>query len=276
MIALDQAGSSLAEAVRRPPPSALAPWVVETWRNGSVGGRRWLIVADDAPHLIYSETEARGGGTTRLRLTLVGARSRAIEVDHSARRFTVGVRLRAGALRPLFGVSGMELRDRSVSLELLPGTAGRAMEWLERTAEARDAAPLLGLLEGLAAAARERHGPAPDWRVGQLPDPRPGADGGARPGIPLTRFCRELGLSPRTLRQCFADEVGLAPSTVARVRRLHGALLEGLTAGGRRTWSEIAAGAGYADQSHLIRDCHALMGESPGAFATRRTCPGAW
>jgi AraC-like DNA-binding protein len=98
-------------------------------------------------------------------------------------------------------------------------------------------------------------------------------------------------LSPRTLRACFVDHVGLAPSIVQRIRRLHRALLDGLSGTGARSggvsavrtmsaasvvsarpggWASVAAaGAGYADQSHLIRDCRDLMGETPEAFRAR-------
>jgi AraC-like DNA-binding protein len=35
------------------------------------------------------------------------------------------------------------------------------------------------------------------------------------------------------------------------------------------TWSRIAAAHGFADQSHLVRDCRAMLGESPSEFVAR-------
>jgi AraC-like DNA-binding protein len=78
-----------------------------------------------------------------------------------------------------------------------------------------------------------------------------------------------LGVPARTLRQRCADDIGLSPVLVLRVGRLHHALrlaLAGTTPGG---WAAIAARTGYFDQSHLIRDCRLLLGESPGEFMRR-------
>ena len=46
--------------------------------------------------------------------------------------------------------------------------------------------------------------------------------------------------------------------------------MRGLISQDRRSWSTAAAGAGYADQSHLIADVRALMRVTPAASATGR------
>jgi AraC-like DNA-binding protein len=38
---------------------------------------------------------------------------------------------------------------------------------------------------------------------------------------------------------------------------------------GDRSWAAIAAMAGYADQAHLTRELHALLGETPSAWRAR-------
>jgi AraC-like DNA-binding protein len=38
---------------------------------------------------------------------------------------------------------------------------------------------------------------------------------------------------------------------------------------GTGNWARIAAANDYADQSHLIRDFKALLGEAPGSFLRR-------
>jgi AraC-like DNA-binding protein len=269
MISLDQAGRALPGARLTLPPPALAEWVSEAWVDDAAGPR-WRIVADDAPHLIYSETDAPGG--VRRRLALVGARSSYVDIDRSRRRRTVAVRLCPGSLLPLFGVAASEVVDRSVEVGRL-GTVGvgRAQECLERTATASDPGPLFDLLAERLDALPSRYGARPDWRVRALPDVRVAGGQGALPGIPLGALCRRLGVSPRTLRLCFAEHVGLPPSTVLRIRRLHRALLGGLSGPSLRPggWASMAAAAGYADQSHLIRDCRGLMGETPERFRSR-------
>ncbi len=247
-----------------------------------------MVVADDSPHLIYSETEGVGGLSHRI--ALVGARSRAIVLDRSHRRITIAVRLRPGALPSLFGIAAHEVTDRSVPLELLPRAPAKiaragppASELLERTASAHGVETLfawmgwrLGVDEALgttrgaptARAGRRAPNPAgtasPDWRIRALPDPR---SQGSSASVPLGVLCRELGVSPRTLRQAFQDGVGLPPSTVLRIRRLQAALLEGLH--GPEGWSRVAYRFGYADHSHLIRDCRDLLGETPETFRRR-------
>ena len=74
------------------------------------------------------------------------------------------------------------------------------------------------------------------------------------------------GLSTRALYERSHDWVGLAPKRALLIARLHRALW---LADGLRTWSAVAATAGYADQSHLTRDMQALLGEGPTDWARR-------
>lgn len=43
-------------------------------------------------------------------------------------------------------------------------------------------------------------------------------------------------------------------------------VLRALDRPGRHGWARIAADAGYADQSHLIREFRTITGSTPGAF----------
>jgi AraC-like DNA-binding protein len=78
----------------------------------------------------------------------------------------------------------------------------------------------------------------------------------------------ELGLGERGLRSWSAGHLGIGLRRFIRIRRLHAAL-ERRLACPTETWSRIAATTGFADQPHLVRDCRALLGESPGQFFTR-------
>nr|WP_281381784.1 helix-turn-helix domain-containing protein [Conexibacter arvalis] len=76
-----------------------------------------------------------------------------------------------------------------------------------------------------------------------------------------------LGVSERQLLRRFRTAVGYGPRTLARVLRFQrflagiwepsGATAEGVELG------RLAADAGYADQSHLVRDCRRLAGATP-------------
>ncbi len=73
-------------------------------------------------------------------------------------------------------------------------------------------------------------------------------------------------LCQRALYEYWHDQVGLAPKRALRIVRLHRALW---FAHRRRSWSEVAAAAGFADQAHLTREMQALLGEGPSDWAKR-------
>jgi AraC-like DNA-binding protein len=84
----------------------------------------------------------------------------------------------------------------------------------------------------------------------------------------LSEVARVFDVSPRALRSWSAATFGMGLKRLLTIRRLHAALELRLSAT-LGTWSQVAAAAGYADQSHLIRECRALLGESPTTFIAR-------
>lgn len=73
------------------------------------------------------------------------------------------------------------------------------------------------------------------------------------------------GLSARHFQRRFATRVGLSPKLYARTARFDAALTAHRNAPGR-PWTEIVHQAGYFDQPHFIRECHALVGHGPSQF----------
>jgi len=71
------------------------------------------------------------------------------------------------------------------------------------------------------------------------------------------------GLSARQFQRRFRTEIGLSPKHYARTIRFDAALVAHLAAPGR-PWTDILHEAGYFDQAHFIRECHALAGVPPG------------
>ncbi len=71
-----------------------------------------------------------------------------------------------------------------------------------------------------------------------------------------------FGLHSRTLRRRVQDAAGCPPKELQRMWRLRRAMFVAV-ARARPDWSDVAVGAGFTDQSHLIRDCRNLMGETP-------------
>lgn len=77
------------------------------------------------------------------------------------------------------------------------------------------------------------------------------------------------GLSARHMRRGFADRLGLSPRAVLRRRRLTTAMLAAERSD-QPAWADIAAGHSFADQSHMIRECRALIGTSPAEWHRQR------
>lgn len=69
-------------------------------------------------------------------------------------------------------------------------------------------------------------------------------------------------LSVRQFERVFVERVGLSPKLFGRIARFADAVQAKRDAP-YRSWGDIAAHAGYYDQMHLVRDCHAFSGLSP-------------
>jgi AraC-like DNA-binding protein len=64
---------------------------------------------------------------------------------------------------------------------------------------------------------------------------------------------------------------------LGRVLRFRQAVHDIQSAAGRLPygWTAVACGAGYADQSHLIRDFKSLAGVTPGRYLAERSGVGS-
>jgi AraC-like DNA-binding protein len=71
----------------------------------------------------------------------------------------------------------------------------------------------------------------------------------------------DLGLSERQLRRRFHAAAGYGPKMLQRVLRFRRFL-----AAADRDLARAALDAGYADQSHLTRECAQLAGRTPAAL----------
>ena len=102
----------------------------------------------------------------------------------------------------------------------------------------------------------------------QVPDSDPGLARLVRDrlddeAVTLDALATELGVHPSHLVRVFRREYGLPPHRYLVGRRLDLArrlLLDGLPI------ADVAAAAGFHDQSHLTRHFRALLGTTPGAF----------
>lgn len=171
----------------------------------------------------------------------------------------VGVHFKPGGAAAFLGGALPALRTRTELLEDLWGPWARDLR--ERLQAAASPQQCLRLLQGQLLA-----------RLGDAPPPDPLAafaieafrcdPAGAR----VEPVQRASGCTPAQFIRRFEQAVGLTPKRFARVQRL-GLLLPQLASGGTRDWAQIAAAAGYYDQSHLIHEFRKLAGQTPGAYA---------
>ncbi|MER7589964.1 helix-turn-helix domain-containing protein [Micromonospora sp. NPDC127501] len=168
--------------------------------------------------------------------------------------------------RRLLGLPLSELTNRAVGVGQLPG------RWLERLrgrlAEAPGWSERFDLLDRVLAArlaASPPVDPRLDWAWRWL------AASGGRGSVGV--LADELGWSRRHLASRFRQEVGLPPKMAARLLRFqqaHAALTQAGGVGRGVDWAAVAAGCGYYDQSHLIRDFHEFAGATPAALLAAR------
>ncbi|HET9738108.1 MAG TPA: helix-turn-helix domain-containing protein [Solirubrobacteraceae bacterium] len=224
-------------------------------------------VAPDAPPYIH-RTVPNGSVELACRVgagaVLVGPRTGPDVSVLAPGSVVVGARLRPGVGPFLVGAPPAELSDRVVAAGELWGPAAAALG--ERVAAAETPELAAAVLEQqvarrlaagggpdpLVAEAVRRLMPWQDDDVGSLPE--------------------QLWISERQLRRRVHEAAGLGPKTLHRILRFQGLLAlaqlalhrgHAPIAGGL---GRLAAEAGYADQSHLARECRRLTGLSPRRF----------
>ncbi|MEV0407760.1 helix-turn-helix transcriptional regulator [Actinoallomurus sp. NPDC050550] len=213
---------------------------------------------DIATALVFRTTAAG-----RSDLVVVGPRTRAAYHVGKDLPICLKVRLPPGAARPLLGLPISELVDRVMPLADLWGDPGVRLERrLARLGGDR------GLIrDHLDAALRAHIGSRSPVDPARARLVRAAATAlSARRPTHLPDLARHLAVSERHLRGLLTEDAGLPPKSFARVARLRNAL----TCGRISRLAELAATAGYYDQSHMTADFRSMMGVPPGAFFAGR------
>ena len=87
----------------------------------------------------------------------------------------------------------------------------------------------------------------------------------ARGNVRIDTLVTQSGLSARQFQRRFTTQVGLSPKLYARTARFDSALTAHREQPAK-SWTHIIHEAGYFDQAHFIRECHALVGLPPSQF----------
>lgn len=222
------------------PPSALARDVACLWWRDGVPPR---VLPDGCVDLIW----------TGRRLILAGPATQTMRPDGaSARALKLGIRIRVGMAAPVLGLPASELRDLAPAISDVRSDGSELEERVSRAARAGARLRIMAAAVGRWAAAA----PEPDLLV------RSAIVRLAR-GAPVGEVAARLSISDRQLRRRFDYAVGYSPKRLSRVLRLQRFLA---LAGAREAFARTAAEAGYADQSHLTRECRELTGLTPVAL----------
>ncbi|HZS61581.1 MAG TPA: helix-turn-helix domain-containing protein [Gemmatimonadaceae bacterium] len=258
MILLDQAGAGVGGVrffpVPRGPRRVVEHFWVQHEHTGHSAGQTWRIIPDTGAHVIFVVSRERPGLSTRC--YLIGARSCFTDVAVANRIFTLGARLRAGALPVLTRFPASDFTDRGIPVEESFGSRGKMLH--ERLGATHSPAAAVAVMaEFLSRECGDR----------------------AMPRFPLAHCHRvedmasALGWPVRTLHLRAVENLGLSPKRALRIERLHRALV-GFQARSDG-WAQIAANAGFTDQAHLIREFQSLLGETPTAWGRRAYCASA-
>jgi AraC-like DNA-binding protein len=219
----------------------VVPDVLRSWVAGidmaAAAGTAAVDVPDHATTLVV-----RTAPGARRELVVMGPRTRATYHVAEPGPSCVRIRMQPGRARALLGRPVRDLVDRALPLADLRG--------LDPDRVAED--PVEALVEVLGELSTGQDVIAKATRFL--------ADGN------VADAARRLHVSERQLRALFADGIGLSPKHFARIDRVRSVL----AAGHERRWADVAAAAGYYDQSHMTAEFRHLMGVPPGAFVAGR------
>ncbi len=216
------------------------------------GCTEWIVQLGDPM------VESRGGGGFRTQPAqlIVGQTTQPFVIRPTGNVSTFGVRLWPGAAHLLIGLPERGLTDVAADAAPLldgPGRLVHAALRGARSGEARCALMDEFLRRRLSGVRAECDPILHTCRsiVGQ----------GGRTSV--ESLANDVGLSRRQFERRFLAAVGIPPKLLARIVRFRSVFAR--LAGGNAAvrWADIAASAGYYDQSHLVRDFRQFAGLSP-------------
>lgn len=213
-------------------PPVLLPWVAGI-DVATAGPSPAVDVPDHATTLLLR--------SDRRELIVMGPRTRAAYHDAAPGHSCVRVRMRPGRAQALLGRPLNGLADGVLPLRDLPG--------LDVDELAAD--PVAALEKALAGR------PSPSERLDEAVRLLVGSS--------VTETAARLHIGERRLHALFTDATGLSPKRFARIDRLRTVL-----AADAGRWADIAATAGYYDQSHMTAEFRRFMGVPPAAFTAGR------
>ena len=229
-----------------PPPLPLADYFLCFWTqtiSGTSGEYAQQVLPDGCVDLVFVNQDAP---------VAVGPWTDPFAVSFSAGTRILGARLHPGRAPGLLGLPAMELLNQSAPLRALCGAIRN--DRFDRVCEADAAHQATALGEALLAD-RKQFTPY-DPMVAQ------GIRWMARnPHSKVEQLSQVLGISPRQLQRRFSVAVGYGPKTFHSVLRFQRLLR--IAGQRKRSLVDLAACAGYSDQSHMNREVRRFSNGRP-------------
>lgn len=187
-------------------------------------------------------------------VTLQGPNSAALQLPIRQGVRYRGVRVRAGALRALLGLTQTVDWPSQHPQPLRHWQPALAQHWQSALVQAPDLTAFAQQAD-ISLRGMPRHNPDPVVQaiVAAL-------DTAAEPAS-LARLLAAFPVGERQARRRFVAEVGLTPKVYARLRRIRRVCVD-LARESAMPGAELAACHGYADQAHLARELRAVFGRS--------------
>jgi AraC-like DNA-binding protein len=253
-----------------PPPADLVRWLACFWEiqgapeqaSAAARGNAFAhrVLPDGCADLLF-DLRARSG--TGPRGEIVGPMTTGVVVELGDGTDLLGVRLRPGALGAFLDIAADRLLDEVVPLREAPAVLRLEAERLSELPDTPSRIALLTAACRARLAGVLRFDPIVRQALARWSHP-------PAVGLPtVSVLVRDVGLSERAFERRFVANVGLTPVRFRRLARLRAVLR--LHSSGTQDWSELAATAGFADQSHLVRDFQAFVGLSPTRWAATQT-----
>ncbi|MCC8958000.1 AraC family transcriptional regulator [Bradyrhizobium sp. Pear77] len=183
--------------------------------------------------------------------------SRRIHIYASGQVHIFNILLQPAALHRLVGIDMTSLINEGIAARDVLGRYAGLLSDAVRSAT--DFASRIAAAENWFGMMLERS--APDDRIGEASRSLLTARGNVR----IDTLVKQSGLSPRQFQRRFTAQVGLSPKLYARTTRFDHALTAHRNQPAK-PWTNIIHDAGYYDQAHFIRECHALVGLRPSQF----------
>lgn len=183
--------------------------------------------------------------------------SRRIQLHLSGEIHVFNILLQPSGLNRLIGIDMRSLINEGIAANDVLGDA--AVRLTSAIQSARDFPTRVTAAERWFAQMLE--GSAPEGGIDHVSRLLLAARGRAR----IDALIERSGLSARQFQRRFASQIGLSPKTYARTIRFDAAL-KAHRDQPKRPWTEIIHEAGYFDQAHFVRECHALAGCPPSRF----------